>query len=368
MHTLRRLALIGFLLYCGGGGAEGGGIALVSTLSYPTTRDLQGNDMYFCQWSRHRQYCERHGYECLFVVGTHKSSANGIPNKWHRSFIGDPFHVAPHWFKIFVLRMVLPKFAAVILVDADTLIQHFDKPFEPLLETAGKRWWILEDKKGITSHTIILKNNPLSRGMVERLWDLRHVCPACPFGEQCAVHLIIHELMLDWALQNGRTRFTVPSDRGLSCCNPVSHCEYPTANLNHRNANHSWSVQGCTWNWWHQLGPAALKATHKHMYWRSSPNKTKNDPALNVIHPIKGVHRCMAVNSKFNLRIPQDPGRMSIEELGRLLRNRPDYDPTPRSWPFHARAADVDVDIEFAGRQPRWKTRYCAVFQPKPPP
>jgi hypothetical protein len=191
------------------------------------------------------------------------------------------------------------------------------------------------------------------------------VCPACPFGEQCAVHLIIHELMLDWALQNGGTRFSVPSDRGLSCCNPVSHCEYPTANLNQRNANHSLSVQGCTWNWWHQLGPAALKATHKHMYWSATANAT-GSPPLNIQHPVKAVQRCMVVNPKFNQRFPQDPGRISVAELRRLLESRPDYNRTPPSWPFRARAAEVDVDIQFTKRQPRLKARYCAVFQAKP--
>jgi len=367
MHALHRLVLVGSLLLRGGCGADGGGIALVSTLSYPSRKDLRENKMYFCQWSRHSQYCERHGYECLFVVDTHTRIVNENSSKWHRSVIEDPFHVAPHWFKIFVLRMVLPKFAVVILVDADTLIQHFDKPFEPLLESAGKRWWILEDKKGITSHTIILKNNPLSRGMVEHLWDLRHVCPACPFGEQCAVHLIIHELLLDWALQNRRTQFTISSDKGLSCCNPALHCEYPNADVNDRNTNHSWSVQGCTWSWWSQLGPAALKATHKHMYWSSSPANAKNDPPLNIRHPVKYAQRCIDVNTKYNHRFPEDPGRISIAQLGRLLEGRPDYDPKPPSWPFNAHAADVDVGIEFAGRQPHWKARYCAVFQAKPP-
>jgi hypothetical protein len=337
--------------------------ALVSTLSYPDIRHLQQNTMYFCHWSRHRQYCERHSYECFFVVDAHAGMSNGTPSEWRRTINEDPFHVAPHWFKVFVLRMVLPKFAVVILVDADTLIQHFDLPFEPLLEIAGERWWILEDKKGITSHTIILKNNPLSRGMVEHLWDLRHVCPSCPFGEQCAVHLIIHELMLDWALQNGRTHFTIPSDKGLSCCNPALHCEYPTADVNDRNLNHSWSVQGCTWSWWFQLGPQALKATHKHMYWKSSPETAKNDPPLNVRHPVKHQQRCMDVNLKYNKQFPEDPGRISIEELRRILQARSDYDPTPVSWPFDARAADVDVGIEFAERQPRWKARYCAVFR-----
>jgi hypothetical protein len=74
----------------------------------------------------------------------------------------------------------------------------------------------------------------------------------------------------------------------------------------------------------------------------------------------------MVVNPKFNQRFPQDPGRISVAELRRLLESRPDYNRTSPSWPFSARAAEVDVDIQFTKRQPRLKARYCAVFQAKP--
>jgi len=321
-----------------------GPIAIVSIHSFPDVAEMQDTREYFCQWSSHKEYCDLHGYTCLFVVDSHQKHSVSLASEWNKEISNDPFNIAPHWFKVFVLRHVLPKFAAVLLMDADTMFQNLSRPLEPLLDAAGERWWLMADTKGITSHTMMLKNTDYSRAMVERLWNFRHVCPACPFGEQCAVHLVIYELLMDWAVQNGRNRTSVWNDNDgkESCCNPAAFCAYPTGVLSEHNPNHSYSVQGCSWNWWFALGPKRIKATHRHIYWVTEGDE--NNLALNVRHPIKDWTECWVYNQKFNVQTTPDPGRILTPMLLRRMSLMPNYHSGPRRKWRVTRAVEVETE------------------------
>lgn len=56
------------------------------------------------------------------------------------------------------------------------------------------------------------------------------VCPACPYGEQCAVHILIHELLIEWAWYRGQTQVWVRTDaqggqgRLANGCHTLTFC------------------------------------------------------------------------------------------------------------------------------------------------
>eukprot|EP00667_Euglena_gracilis_P024189 EG_transcript_27688 len=224
-------------------------------MSHDSFENMKASQRWWCTWLNHRQYCERHGYECFAVVDWHGGPVRPGSSPWHRLHHNNPWGFAPHWFKVFILRAILPKFAAVVYLDSDAMIQNLSQPVERLLTGSGDRWWVMQLAKGISSHALILKNTARSRAMLDRLWALRTVCPACPYGEQCAVHILIHELLIEWAWYRGQTQVWVRTDEGKPCCSPVDHCLYPTGNLAESNPDASVAVQGCAWNWWFALNP-----------------------------------------------------------------------------------------------------------------
>eukprot|EP00667_Euglena_gracilis_P013610 EG_transcript_14060 len=332
-------------------------------MSYDSVEEMTTSKKWWCTWLNHRQYCEQHGYECFVVVDSHGGPLRPDSSPWHRLHHNNPWGFAPHWFKVFVMRAILPKFAAVVYLDNDAMIQNLSQPLETLLAATGDRWWVMELFKGITSHTLILKNNARSRATLSHLWDLRTVCPVCPFGEQCAVHLLIHELLVEWARFRGQTQVWVHTDKGKPCCAPAEHCRFPTGLLVDNNSDASPAVQGCTWNWWAALNPMRLMVSHRHIHWVPRPSKFRN--ALNVLHPIKMLATCRYVNPTYNNATPVDPGRIDTTAFLRQMRHRPDYRPADRTsrLSVQLRTAEVYPGLNLTGYRSRRDFRLCQIVR-----
>eukprot|EP00667_Euglena_gracilis_P007339 EG_transcript_7410 len=339
-----------------------GPVAVVSTMSYASPEIIDSRQ-WWCMWLNHRQYCDRHGYECFAVVDSHGGVPGPASSPWHRIYHNNPWSFAPHWFKVFVMRAILPKFAALVYLDNDAMIQNLSQPLETLLATTGDRWWVMELSKGISSHILILKNTARSRAMLTHLWDLRTVCPACPSGEQCAMHLLIHELLIEWAWYRGQTQFWVHTDNGKPCCAPAEHCRFPTGQLADNNSAASPAVQGCTWSWWAALRPIPLMLTHRHIHW-VRPTSTFRS-TLNVLHPVKSLATCMHVNPSYKDTAPVDPGRIHTAALLRQMDRRPDYRPTdlPPRPPVQLRTGEIYAGLNLSGSKPRRDFRLCQIVR-----
>eukprot|EP00669_Euglena_mutabilis_P011203 TRINITY_DN5866_c0_g1_i1.p1 TRINITY_DN5866_c0_g1~~TRINITY_DN5866_c0_g1_i1.p1 ORF type:complete len:391 (+),score=58.68 TRINITY_DN5866_c0_g1_i1:86-1174(+) len=351
---LRSLVAAATVLVCAAGWR--GPIAVVSALSYRFRSEVHKSTDFFCQWANHKEYCKRQGYQCYFVVDSHGREGKDR-SPWNTIISRDPFRVSPQWFKIHVLRIVLPKFAAVLLLNPDTVIWDLDRPLQPALAAARSRWWVIADTKVISTHALIVKNTHRSRVMVEHLWDLRHVCPSCPRGEQCAVHVLLAELLFDWALQNRRVDFYVANDKnGAPCCSPASHCAYPNADIKDRNPSPSFSAQGCTWNWLTAM-PEEVKATHRNVYW--APNTS----FPNILHPVRKQVSCQTFYPSFDPSRKTDPGRITTTALIGILTKKRNYSPlidqTP--WQLSARPAEGYIGANISGLRPRSQYRYCRV-------
>eukprot|EP00667_Euglena_gracilis_P014666 EG_transcript_15205 len=340
-----------------------GPVAIVSTMSYDSVEQMKTNKLWWCAWLNHRQYCDLHGYECFAVVDSHGGPPRRDSSPWHRIYHNNPWGFAPHWFKVFVMRALLPKFAAIVYFDNDALVENISLPIENLLGTSGDRWWVMELSKGITSHTIILKNTPRSRAMLDHLWDLRTVCPACPSGEQCAMHLLIHELLIEWAWYRGQTQVWVHTDNGKPCCAPTEHCRFPTGLLADNNSAASPAVQGCTWSWWAALNPVRLMLTHRHIHWVPPPSNARS--TLNVRHPIKQMESCKYHNPSYNAAAPVDPGRIHTTAFLRQMERRPNYwlFDRPSRFPMQLRTAEIYPGLNMTGHRPRQDFRLCQIVR-----
>jgi len=207
---------------------------------------------------------------------------HSLVGQWH--FTHNDYHFAPHWFKIYVLMALLPKFEWVILVDDDSVFQNMSLPLEALTAGVGDHWWIMPDVPGITSHTLIFRNTPCSIPLISYLWDLRRVCPSCPAGEQCAVHLLLHQLLVDHLYQEGVRALYINDDWGRQCCNPAEHCEFPQGFVYKPNPAHGVVLQGCVWHWWMAANATGTMARHQHIKWVSAPNGIM---PTNTLHRIK---------------------------------------------------------------------------------
>eukprot|EP00668_Euglena_longa_P035356 GGOE01045420.1.p1 GENE.GGOE01045420.1~~GGOE01045420.1.p1 ORF type:complete len:316 (-),score=46.91 GGOE01045420.1:512-1459(-) len=252
----------------------------------------------------------------------------------------------------------------IVYLDNDAVIQNMSQPIETLLASSGERWWVMELFKGITSHTLILKNTMRSRAMLDHLWHLRTVCPACPKGEQCAVHLLIHELLIEWARFRGQSQVWVRSDKGTPCCSPQEHCAFPTGTLAENNSKASTAVQGCTWNWWTALNPNRLVASHRHIHW--IPWVEKFRMPLNVLHPVKKLTTCMQVNPWYNNATPVDPGRIDTVSFLRQMQQRPDHQLAVQRSPrlsVQLRTAEVFPGLNLSGYRPRRSFRLCHIVR-----
>jgi len=97
-------------------------VAVVSVTTYPSLAAHHTSQRGFCPWHQHQAYCDRWGYECFVVYDFHGPGPRS-PWQWH--FTHNDYHFAPHWFKIYVLMALLPKFEWVILVDDDSVFRRF---------------------------------------------------------------------------------------------------------------------------------------------------------------------------------------------------------------------------------------------------
>lgn len=202
-----------------------------------------------CQLKSQRLYSQRHGYS--FHLFTR------IPDDLKTLPLG--------WFKVWAIRKLLPKYQWVLYLDTDTVFTSPDRSpaAENVLHDAlfaeGKSVMVPE-AKGWNSDTIFIRNSAWGSQFIERLWDLRHMCPDCVM-EQCAVHVALLDSIIAAATPSSPTTITVSRDQWKQCCTPQSHCQYPHGTHNHA---HSVSVQGCTWAWQEALGYPGTNHTHLH--------------------------------------------------------------------------------------------------------
>ena len=319
----------------------------VAVVSLYSSRDKPDARAFACQWHNHEAYCRRHGYRCFFVVDSHHSTAGDHDSPWVRQYRhANRVRYAAHWFKVFVLLHALPRFAAVAYMDADALFADTSRPLSAILDRAPGRWWHMAVGLGMNSHTLVVRSTAASRAFVAALWGLRERCPHCA-GEQCAVHVLLHQLLLDWAVRRNISAVAIGTVQPpgaaarLSCCSPVDHCKYPAGPGTRPNPLHSTHVQGCTWAWQRALGEEAVAQSHAHFAWHPRPPGTNH--ILNTIHPVKTLAQCRGRwNFSKEAQAAYQPRVLTTREFFAYLDTRqpvPSPEPPPAApWPFHVTA------------------------------
>jgi len=275
---------------------------------------------------------------------------HSLVGQWH--FTHNDYHFAPHWFKIYVLMVLLPKFEWVVLVDDDSVFQNMSLPLEALTAGVGDHWWIMPDVPGITSHTLIFRNTPCSIPLISYLWDLRRVCPSCPAGEQCAVHLLLHQLLVDHLYQEGVRALYINDDWGRQCCNPAEHCEFPQGFVYKPNPAHGVVLQGCVWHWWMAANATGTMARHQHIKWVSAPNGIM---PTNTLHRIKMKIACTNHHRTFDEE--WQPRRWWSRDLVLEMERRPNATSRGPPCPMVARSAHMWLGVR--GSVP--ERHYCVI-------
>lgn len=112
-------------------------------------------------------------------------------------FIGDDFKYPHSWFKVGLIRQLLPCSDYVLWVDADTLLTGNDSPYS-FVDLQGALT-ISKDENGINCGVMAWPNSPMSLHALGRLMHLRDEYRDHQWWEQAALSTFVDELSVHYA-------------------------------------------------------------------------------------------------------------------------------------------------------------------------